>query len=258
MALNNNISAKLNLRSLIKTILVAVVFATMFFAVNYKSATAIRGFEFQIGTAQDGRYLITKKEIKALAEQQLGFELSTANISDLNLMALENLLTSDTRVKHAEVYLTKSNRIAIELEQRRPLYRVEGKGKIPYYMDKEGNRISVKKSVQKVRVPIVTGNVHPYKSGFEQIKNHNLRKVHQFFKLTAQDTFIRSFVPQLVIDQKGEYVLVAKMSGKRILLGDMDDLEQKLKKLKKYCRQVGLDDFSELDLRFKDQVIGRT
>jgi len=258
MAIKNNISPKYSIRSLILTVLVAAVFATLVFAIKYKANSAIRGFEFQIGTVQDGRYLINKKEIKALAEQQLGFELSTANIDDLDLMGLENLLISDTRVKSAEVYLTKSNRIGIELEQRRPLYRVEGNGKIPYYIDKEGNRISVRKSIQKVRVPMVTGNVHPYKSGFETIKNHNLRKVHQFFKLTAQDTFIRSFIPQLDIDKKGEYVLIAKMSGKRILLGDMEDLEEKLKKLKIYCRQVGLDDFSELDLRFKDQVIGRT
>ena len=164
MNAKNNILAKHSIRSLVKTILVVLVLATLFFAVDYKKSTKIRGFEFEIGTVQDGRYLITKKEIKKLIEDQVGFELSNAVIGDLDLFAIENLINADTRVKHADVYLTKSNRIAIKLEQRRPLYRVEGTGKVPYYVDKDGARISVRRSVQKVRVPIVTGHTHPYKS----------------------------------------------------------------------------------------------
>lgn len=258
MAVRNKILSKTNIRSLVKTLLSILVLVTLYFAIDYKSNTKLRGFEFQIAPVQDGRFLINKNEVKKLVEEQVGFDLSRATIDDLDLMAIENLLDSDTRVKDAEIYLTKSNRIAVTIQQRKPLYRVEAKNKVPYYVDAEGERISVRRSQQKVRVPIVTGRVHPYRPEFQQIKNHNLRKVHKFFKMTESDAFLRSFVPQLDIEKNGEFVLIAKMSGKRILLGDMSDLETKIEKLKKYCKEVGFDDFNELDLRYKDQILGRT
>lgn len=248
----------MNIRNLISTGLFIGVFVALFFAVNYKSQLSLSTLKVSISGVAGNKKLVSKKEVKLMIEKQLGFELKKATIDDLDLMDLESVLDKDSRVKNAEVYLTSNRGLCIDIVQKSPLYRVNRSSKEPYYMDASGSRISIKRSVQKVRVPIVTGKVDVYHPEFKNIKNNNLREIHQFFEIILKDEFLRSLVSQLHVEERGHYIIIPQLGNKKIILGTMDDLDKKLEKLKIYYKKAGLDDFKELDLRYGDLVYGRT
>ena len=258
MAKKANIWQTMNLRNLVSTVLFLFVFVMLFFAVSYKSQLGLSSLKVTIDGVVGNKKLVSKKEVKLIIEKQLGFELKKAVIDDLDLMALENILDNDSRIQNAEVYLTSKRGLCVDIVQKRPMYRVNRESKQPYYMDAQGSRISIKRSIQKVRVPIVTGKIDNYHPQFMNIKNNNLKEIHAFFKIIMKDEFLRSLVSQLHVEERDHYIIVPQLGNKKIILGSMDDLEKKLEKLKIYYKKAGLDDFKELDLRYGDLVYGRT
>jgi cell division protein FtsQ len=248
----------MNIRNLISTGLFIGVFVALFLAINYKAQLSLNSFKVSINGVAGNKKLVSKKEVKLMVERQLGFELKKATIDDLDLMALESILDNDSRVKNAEVYLSSKRGLCIDITQKEPIYRINRSSKEPYYMDDMGSRISIKRSVQKVRVPIVTGKVDAYHPEFKNIRNNNLRDIHRFFRIILKDEFLRSLVSQLHVEERDHYIIIPQLGNKKIILGTMDDLDKKLEKLKIYYKKAGLDDFKELDLRYGDLVYGRT
>jgi len=216
--------------------------------------------KIRISIEKDGfnKKLITKKEIRALLKLELGYDVSIAEVEQLNVFHLEKVLNRNERVDNAEMYLDKNNVLHVRVRQKVPIVRVVMTDSKDYYLDYKGARVPV---TDIYRVPVVTGNIDEYREGFRNIKKHNLNGVLELAQRVYDDEFLSALVEQIDVNENNEITLVPKVGRNRILLGQVENLDEKIYKLKTYyergIKNIGIGKFDELDLQIKGQIIGR-
>lgn len=241
----------------VKLAIALALLAFLSFAIVERQSSHLQRVSIKIKTRDDNKYLITKKEVRRLLANELGFDLSIAKVSQLNLDRLEQRLEDDDRVNRAEIFVDKHNRMTIGIIQNLPIVRVHVKGGEDYYLDADGSRVS---KTEGLRVPVVTGAVDKYRSDFKDRKESNLNYVLTLSKMLYEDDFLNGLVGQVEIDENNEIVLVPIMGRKKINLGSQDGLDEKIYKLKRYyekgIKNIGIDRFDLLDLQYDGQIVG--
>jgi len=246
---------------LLSTVLMIAVIVMLGFAVNAKTNSKLNHCTISVDALADKKYLISKKDVKNIMDNTIGFDIMNAAIEELDLMAIESAILKDKRVLSAEVYVQHKNEMMVHVVQRKPIVRISDMNANNYYLDEEGKRVPhvLKESV---RVPVVTGYVDGYTKNYKQMKKNNLNDIYLLINKIRQDDFLAPLVEQVHIEKNKEIILVPKMGKKKIIIGDTENLDDKLYNLKTYYRQgtkkVGIDKFAVLDLRYKNQVVGRT
>jgi cell division protein FtsQ len=83
--------------------------------------------------------------------------------------------------------------------------------------------------------------------------------IHRIATFIQRDPFWDALVDQLVVRADGQFELVPKVGGQRILIGDGSSLEQRFAKLRLfYAKGMPMTDwrrYDRIDLRFADQVV---
>lgn len=190
-----------------------------------------------------------------VTEQDIASILRKASLSPvgkrmdkINTDKIERELLKNEMIRGVEVYKTPSGVIKLEVIQKMPILRVMG-GQGNYYVDNEGSTMPVS-SRYVAYVPIVTGYVEK-----EFAKN----ELYKFALFLQEDKFWNNQVDQIVVFPNREIELIPKVGNHRILLGTLDDFQEKLDNLKLFYRQaiphVGWEKYSMINLKFKNQVI---
>jgi len=248
----------LHISMLIKLCIAAGLMVFLAYCVSVRLTSQVSDVKITIEKDSDQKYLIKAKEVRAQLADILGYDISIANPGQLNVQSLEAKLKRDGRVNTAEIYIDKHNVIRVNVRQNRPIVRVEVSGGEDFYLDYEGRRIPITESI---RVPVVTGSVERYTANYKEIKKHNLNDVLLISRKIYDNEFLSSLVDQIDVDSNNEIVLVPKLGRGKIQLGDVSDIDEKIYKLKVYyangLKNIGIDKFDELDLRYKNQVIPR-
>ena len=168
--------------------------------------------------------------------------------ASINTDEIEKAVLSNEMVANAEVYKTPSGIIKLEIEQKMPILRVMGvKGN--YYVDHRGKIMPI--SFRYVaNVPIATGYVE------KEFAKSDLYK----FALFLQDNeFWNNQIEQICVFPNKEVELIPRVGRFRIVLGALDDFEEKLNKLRLFYDQaipkVGWDKYSVIDLKYKNQIV---
>ena len=243
---------------MVKSIVAILLALFLGYAMMAHDSAHLERVSIKIKTRDDDRMLISKKEVRGLLTRNLGFDLSIANKGQLNLYELEAALESDERISRAEIYIDKRGRMVIGIIQNLPIVRVKVSGGEDYYLDADGSRVPKAKS--GVRVPVVTGNIDKYTADFKKKKSNNLNYVHTLSKLLYEDDFLNGLVGQIEIDENDEIVLVPILGRKKINIGPVEGLEDKMDRLKTYyekgIKNIGIDRFDLLDLRYEGQIVG--
>lgn len=249
------------LKQIVSTVMLLVVGLMVIFSIQRKGNDFISVGAIKIDNLAGNKKLISKANVVQAIENRLGFSMKEASINDMDLAGIENLIQKDPRVKEVEVYIDKKQKLYISIEQYKPILRVNAANGENYYISQEGTRIPLVEGTT-VRVPLVTGEIDAFDYTYANDKNHNLNDMFALVKRIKRDKFLNSLVDQIHLDKGKNIVLIPNLGKKKIILGTMESLEDKLVNLKTYykqgVKQVGVDKFSVLDLRFKNQVVGRT
>ncbi len=260
MARNNIIPKKL-IAQLLSTVLMIAVVVMLGFAISSKSNSKLGNCTITVDALADKKYLITKKDVKNILDNTIGFDIMNAAVKDLNLMAIEEAILNDKRVLKAEVYLQQKNELIVDVVQRKPIVRISDMNANNYYLDEEGMRVPHIVN-ESVRVPVVTGYVDGYTKAYGKMKKNNLNDIFLLVNKIRKDDFLAPLIEQIHIEENKEILLIPKMGKKKIIIGNTENLDDKLYNLKTYYKQgtkkVGIDKFAVLDLRYKNQVVGRT
>jgi len=259
MAKNSMIPKKL-IAQLLSTVLTIAVLVMLGFAINTKTNSKLNHCTISVDALADKKYLISKQDIKNILDNTIGFDIMNATIEDLDLMAIEAAILKDKRVLTAEVFVQHKNEMIVQVVQRKPIVRISDENANNYYLDEEGKRVPHVLN-ESVRVPVVTGSVDGYTLDYKKMKKNNLNDIFLLVNLIRKDEFLAPLIEQIHIEENKEILLVPKLGKKKIILGNIENLEDKLYNLKTYYRQgtkkVGVDKFAVLDLRYKSQVVGR-
>jgi len=247
-----------NLPFLLKAGTAVLLVCFLIFAATDRLDSSVNSVRIKVKTRSDNKQLVDKKEIRLMLRKRLGIDVYRANVRQLDLYDLETFLESDERISRAEIFMDKHHNLTIGILQNLPIARVELTGGEDFYLDPDGKRIPI--NGELVRVPVVTGHVDKYIGDYKKRKDHNLNYVLSVSQRIYEDDFLSALIDQIHVTQDDDIILIPTMGRQQITLGPNENLSDKIYRLKTYYKKgvknMGLDRFKELNLRYDGQIVG--
>lgn len=164
----------------------------------------------------------------------------------LDLKALEIKISDNAMIESAEAYLNVKGDLRIEIEQRSPLARVIADPS--YYIDQHGKRMPLSEEYS-ARVLLVHGvDSESY-----------LKVVYKLLKAIDADTFLKLHTTDLIIDADQQISMRLRDCSFKVLIGDLERLDQKIKNFKAFYQKAKRDKllkrYKTVNLKFNQQVV---
>ena len=168
---------------------------------------------------------------------------------DIDPAAIERSVRSIDLLGRVECYYESNGDVYLLVDQRRPVMRVmPGEGDT-YYLDKNGERIAVD-TMYVEDVPIVMGNV------YDKLLSPMLIPLVEYI---VSHEFWSHQITQIYITQQHEVMLSPRVGNHKILLGSLDNYQQKLQSVLEMYRQVmpkvGWNAYDTISVKYKNQVV---
>lgn len=203
-------------------------------------------------TLQSG--FVRDADIRTLFKEE-GLQLQGYPLKDINTRKLEELLEKNVYIREADVSTDISGRMEIYLEQRVPLVRVMPQGKKGFYLDKEGEVLPL--SDQFVpHIFLVSGYVNKPEG---DDRGRQLQDIHAFCSYVSAHPFWSQQIVQLYVNRSGEFEMIPRVGAHQILLGSLEQWDEKLRNLELLYRQgfpaYGWNTYGTINLKYTNQVI---
>ncbi len=193
------------------------------------------------------RQYVTQEELSALIEHT-NLNPIGKNVDDVMAHAIETCVQNHPMVRHAECYITSRGKVKINLTQRVPILGVKTEG-VSYYIDSDRQRMP---SSKRVTTPVIwaVGKVD------EQQAQTVLADIVEWL---AKNTYWENRIEKIEVTNKDNLALV-DTTGLKILIGNGQEFDKKMYKLRVFEEQMSKVEgkaYKAIDLRYKDQVIGK-
>ncbi|MBK6621577.1 MAG: hypothetical protein IPH04_13540 [Saprospirales bacterium] len=226
-------------------------------AVEKKKDSGATGIKIDVEPLPDGHYLIDSSDIKKTIQRSFAFEWTGQQIGLLNIERLERVLEEDPFIFSADVFINAKNKIHIKIRQREPVLRIIDDNGLHYYIDIDGNKMPLSKHFS-ARVMVATGSLPPHVPGFLDRKKHLLKDVFLLSRYIEEDRFLRTLIEQIYVSN-GKILLAPKIGSHKIILGSMDGIEEKFKRLRLFYDEVtpyeGWRRYRTVNLSYKGQIV---
>lgn len=241
-------------KNLVWTVVVLTILGVLFMAVQRKMNATVTTVSIAITGINGGKNLVTKKGVKQMFRNYLGYDLEMSSIRDLDLMDMETMLEADERIKEAEVYIDNKDRLYIKIAQRVPIVRVFSKSNTSYYLDMDGNIIPAYRGAT-IRVPVASGNIEDFDPKLlDEKKDSRLKDVFKLAKYIHNDEFLAALIEQIDVQENGEVMMVPKVGRQKLDFGHVENMEERFEKLKVLYKggmeQVGWRKYDVLTLKY--------
>lgn len=227
-------------------------------AVRRKSGAEIVEIVADIQPMSNGFNLIRQAEVEEILHKGFGFTLRGVHFDELDINRIERVLEADPFIKETEAYVDGGNNLQLEIVQREPVIRIIDAQNANYYLDSEGIRMPLSKHFT-ARVLVATGNIPPYSPDFLKRKKYLLKDIFDLGTKIAANDFLNPLVEQVYVNKEGEMILVPKVGNQKILIGNIENIEDKLYRLEQFYKKAlpfeGWDKYSLINLKFKNQII---
>lgn len=162
--------------------------------------------------------------------------------------AIETCVQSHPMVRKAECYITTKGKVKVELTQRVPLLGVKTE-QGAYYIDSDRLKMPISK---RVTTPLIwaVGKVE------EKTAQTTLADIVTWL---GKHSYWENRFEKIEVKEKQNLVLV-DTTGVKVYIGDGQEFDKKIYKLRVFeeqMKKVGGKEYKEIDLRYKDQVVGR-
>tara|TARA_Y100000991_G_C21924356_1_gene327988 strand:- start:338 stop:1063 length:726 start_codon:yes stop_codon:yes gene_type:complete len=222
-----------------------IIFLLTFTNTRYSNNTCV---DYRIYIADENTSLITRGEIILLMES-INDSIVGTTIAEVPIYEIERKIESLNDVQNAEVYINMEGILHIDIIQKKAIVRVSPKIGNDFYMDAQGSIFALSNNYTK-HLLVASGNIQ---DTADYITVLNLAKQ------ISSDSLWNSQIMQIYIKENKEIELVPRVGNHKILFGDISDVEEKLRRLylfyKKGVNQVGWNDYEEINLKFKNQIV---
>ena len=197
-----------------------------------------------------------------LTENELTAMLMNADIypvgrpqSRISLHRIEQLVAHHPMIRTAECYITPRHVVKVRLTQRVPVLRVQTPAET-YFIDSDRKHMQVRASVRD-HVLLVTGTVGMQLASGVLADFAIWLQDEEYWNERIHHINVQSpMMMYIYLKEEG-----GRMNEQRIVLGSMKNYESKLNKLRVFLQNIPQEikdkNYTELDLRFHGQVIGR-
>jgi cell division protein FtsQ len=137
----------------------------------------------------------------------------------------------------------------IDVVQKKAIVRISPKEGKDFYMDSEGSIFGLSHNYTE-HLLIANGNIHD---------STDFMTVLDLAKYLSSDSLWNTQIVQIYLKENKEIELVPRVGNHTILLGDITNYQEKLRKLflfyDKGVNQVGWNDYKEINLKFRNQIV---
>ncbi|MBX7108228.1 MAG: hypothetical protein K1X61_06220 [Chitinophagales bacterium] len=225
-------------------------------AIDKQQHKSFQSIQVSIDEANGVLFLSKDEVMHMLKDDQVNIERKQP-VSDVNFGKLERVIENNPYVENAEMFVDANGIIQVNIRQRTPILRVINNRGVGYYLDEHASKMPLS-SKFTARVPVATGNIM---AGAENSNNNDsvtLQKLYTLAVFINRDTFLTSLIEQVVVNDQHEFELIPSLGNHSILLGDVDELQEKFSKLKIFYRDglnhVGWNDYSQVNLKYRNEV----
>lgn len=236
------------------------------FSVRETERIECSGIRVEVDHRQ-GNFFLTNEDVKRMVLDK-GDSLVGKRLSEIPIAKYERHITADPSVKRAEVFTKLNGTFAVRVVQREPILRVFNSFGESFYIDRDGFLMPISGNYT-ARVPVATGFIT---DRFDRMQRFNIAELNdslaqrsvlddlfQLADFVRKDDFWRSQVQQIRVEQNGEFTLIPTVGDHHILLGRLDNMQQKFEKLLLFYRKglntTGWNQYSHINLKYKNQVI---
>jgi len=166
----------------------------------------------------------------------------------IQLQPIEKMVYQHDMVRSAECYRTMEGDVVVDITQRVPLLHVVTEAE-NYFVDTDLKIMPPRASVN-TPVLVATGHVS---------KRMASNEISQFARWLQQNAFWQSRIQRVEVKSPKMVHLIQRESRAEIILGDWQDYERKLNKLRHWYEAdtaLHQNQYPQVDLRFRNQVIG--
>jgi cell division protein FtsQ len=232
---------------ILATALLAYLGVYLYFFSNKKSGDILCEKVEVVITDSLERHFLTGKDIIAYLTKEKIFPLHKKS-DEINTYQIEEALLKNVIIETAKVVQLVSGNVSIAITQKMPVLRVyNSTGN--YYVDNTGQTMPSTLG-QAIYVPVASGNIE---------KSYAVSELYKFALFLQNDAFWNDQITQIYVRSVDDVEIVPRVGTHRILLGDLDDFEKKLKKLRLYYEQVipkvGWEKYSVINLKYKNQIV---
>lgn len=204
---------------------------------------------------KDSQKFINENDVLAIISNATDDMIVNQKVSDIDLVKLEERLENHNFIENVEVYFNFEGALKIEVVQKKPLYRIINNNNVSYYISEKAYRVPLS-STFTPRLIVATGNIPNVEDVSTEIINQNLWKLVNYIQA---DPFWDAMIGQIEVANNGDFILYPKLKGHNVLLGSIEDLDYKFKKLKIFY-QKALDktdwvNYKQINLKYKGQII---
>jgi cell division protein FtsQ len=217
---------------------------SIFFAFSSSQNYAKPISEVEVSFIGDNNLFISKTKVDKLLIQNNDY-IKCVSKDILDLKALENKLSSHDMIENSEVYISINGILKIDIKQRNPYARVISDPS--FYIDNNGTKMPLSDNYS-ARVLLVHGLNDESKIDY----------VFKLIKTIRDDEFLNLNVTDILIN-KSDISLRVRNCDFEVLVGDLNNLETKIKNFKafyqKAYRDKILNNYKKVNLQFNNQIV---
>lgn len=188
---------------------------------------------------------VTKKNVNKLLTQNLKSPKKLTK-EKLNLKVLEKGILKNQMIENVDVYVDVDGELKVLVKQRNPILRIQSLDG-NYYLDDKGKKMPLSKNYA-ARVPLVTG----------VNSQEEMKLLYRFYKKVMQDTFMQKQIVAISLNEE-EFFLKSRIGDHLIEFGKLQNVENKIKKLKIFYQKVladhSYDKYKKVNVKYNKQVV---
>lgn len=228
----------------------------------------VKGIELSVSYPRNDS-LISQAFVIDLIKKTFG-ELVGKKRKEIDIDALEREIMKQAYIESVDSYISLGGNLKIDIYEVEPILRLYSMNNMEYYIDKHGKIIPLEEGRVK-DVPVANGNFVVSKKILDKQyvdtlsldhKDKNQRMVSQLYYLASKiyfDTLLSCQIDQFFVNDKYEIELYPKIGNYSIELDGLEDIDEKLNKLRYLYKEAftrfGWENYSKIKLGFQGQVV---
>ncbi|MBS1613249.1 MAG: hypothetical protein JST49_10540 [Bacteroidetes bacterium] len=225
-------------------------------AIKHKQAEECTALQVKIDY-DSGLSFLDEAEIAQRVNYLSGGNIVGKTLSTVDFRTLENEIEKNPYVDAAEVFADQSNKVVVDVVQKRPLLRVINNDGVSYYISEKNERIPTSTKFTS-HVAIALGSVATHRD--TKRDSAVQAALYNLVQYVRQDEFLDAMIDQIYVKENGEFELMPKTGGHVIMFGNgTKDIEQKFNRLKTFYREglnkIGWTKYKTINLQYEGQVV---
>lgn len=187
-------------------------------------------------------YFIDEKDVKDFIKKSN----PSKRIGDIDIPMLEKEVNNFPSVDSANVYLNLNGNLNVDILQKVPAFRLNKNGQ-DFYVDKKGNEFPISKNYS-----------HPSMLVMGDVKRGEYVKLAELVDKINKDDFSRKYFIGIK-KEKDSYYLLTSEGNFRVEIGDLDNIEFKVKGFKAFVEKFLVyqdpQKYSKVSVRYDNQIV---